>query len=383
MEIRIRLRRSSGGAANAVRTVRLWLASTSPLDRVLATLIALNACAFALYSSTFTFNHYWLRHSTSLELDYGVPSDPRQLLITQAVFDEPCDIGGLQDDCDSYDSEVVEQLRKTPLPRVAGELIKARSFASAYHLLKSMSIRGADAEVPQVVENPVFDAESLSRFAVSWYLRPASLYAVHGREQDATRLFRLYKETVRVLPRRGEWLSVAGVDATDLVVLSDLFCVSRDVVQRDECDLGLLKTVARVTERYGYGGAGSFREQVLSGLDGFHEEYESLPDVLKTSSLSEYLALWSDPDDQRLSSQPRGLTPAQTQAWHYAQGALLIRFARATPVAVACQEILSRASSAFEQALEERVPASYFDGPASRRLDDVREDGGAWCGSRD
>jgi hypothetical protein len=218
-----------------------------------AVLLALNGLTYVELRYAWQKTRYWQRVDTSMTLHLDIRTDPWRAGMTNAVLEYGCEVGHLTE-CTPADSQVVEALRKETLPTMGRKLLSQFSYSSAYHLLEDLSLRGADQEVLELTANPGFDADSLARFAGHWYLYPATEYAVHGRESDALALFRNFLGLMRHAVQRGDWISLPGVDATDLPVLADVFCNVPDHRDSELCLIGILKALSRAgVEQLPYG----------------------------------------------------------------------------------------------------------------------------------
>jgi hypothetical protein len=266
----------------------------------------------------------------------------------------------------------VEKLRKQPnLPATANQFLSdKRPYSSAYHVLKLLSIHGADREVIALTQDEAFDVQSLARFAMNWYFRPAAEYAAHGREQDALGLFRTFIAIMRWPVGRGRWLSLKGVDATDVPVLVDLFCTSANSVEEDLCLLGLLKAIAPTPQRRDSLDEPFEGPSLTSGIVGVAKAYAKLPLALQNTRLARYLKLWEEPDVDALQHPPTDFTASQMQAWNYGVGVVLRNWALDRQAEAECRNDIALSKRAFESARAVQSNGSYFVNAINQHLHD-------------
>ncbi len=321
---------------------------------------------------------------TSLTLPHELLErlDPHQAKMTDAFFDQSCEIGHFEP-CVPVESDVVELLRRQVLPPVASQLLKEYKYSSAYHLLKDLSMRGADREVIRISAISVFDIHSLTRFSVDWYLDPAMYYASHNREQDAIPLFRAFLAIMMGQVEAGHWLSQEGVDATDLPVIVHLFCESGDLLTETLCLTGILKALYRADVRVEQDASRSVPpgSAVLARTDKFSDAYEGLPQALRSVSLTAYLRVWTWDGAGSAPRVPPMMNPGQQAAWHYAVGVVLRRRAKRSAKRDECNEILKKSDQAFAQSIRARHDG-YLAPAAERHRQDIATLSEELCGQQ-
>ena len=328
-----------------------------PLWCAVAILIASNLVGLAAYHYSLRRNDYWRTVNSTLTIDLAIEGDPRETLMTQAAFDNHCELGHFDCNQNVEGSSAVQALRRKPLPKVAEDLLQHNSYSSAYHLLKDLSLHNADSEVLQLVTDPLFDAPTLATFASNWYFQPAAEYVTHGREQDGLQLFKSFIDVMRNPAKRGEWLSLEGIDATDVPAIADIFCQVEDRLHSDECLLGFLKSLARSKD-----------PDVLLGISHVADTYSKLPTTIKSLALEGYLRVWGWDGTGEPPSQLDWLTPSQSAAWQYAKG---VRLQATAKTSAQCDDLLQQALSNFEKAFSGMSTDDYLYLPAKHHISDI------------
>ncbi len=257
------------------------------------------------------------------------------------------------------DSDYVRELKgRATLPPQTKALLGSHSYDSAFVLFRELMVTGADHEIIELSMSPkirLYRLVALSTFA---YLRPAVIYAKSNREQDALSLYAKYGDLLRPHIQQGEWLSVPGIDGTDVPVLNDLFCPTPDSKQGQRCILDFLKSVDI--------------DGLRSGIKTkkFLEAYPSKDITNDELRLRSYLQVWDWDGAGQLPVVPNDFTADQKPAWNYATGVILRRAAENTNKAQACRSLINRAITQFRLV---SGTSKYFAAPAKAQLQGIEE----------
>jgi hypothetical protein len=373
------------------RGVRPIVSSESKIKTLLwtfaayLTLCACLACMAVPFSRS--TNLRWMHYSHHLNSNFPIRTDPRQLRMTNAFFQHDCEIAHTALCGDIRDSDAVHDIRTHLVPPLTGQLLQHNSYSSAYNLLSELSLLGADAEVVNVSGNEHFDIGTLSHFAASWYLRPAETYVQNNREQDAVTQYELFASILRPHIRRGEWLSLLGIDETDLPVLTDTFCVQEQEVDRNLCTIGILKTLARVDADQSSNDQNSNdpdREDIQYGIktSSFLDKYNRLNPRLRSKALADYLSVWLWHGRGTPPASETSLTPVQQSLWYYAIAVVERNLARTLADGGSspdCLTVLSTSVDEFRLAGTVAQDGGYVSAAATRAAEDLHNKGDDFC----
>jgi hypothetical protein len=291
------------------------------------------------------------------------------MLMTSAYFEAGCEISHTPGDCRTFNSNVVKSILNSTPPQATAALLKAHTYKSAFTLFRELSIIGQDNEVDQLADSPGLHAQSVASFAVPWYLAIAKLDLDHDRAQDGVDLYKHFAALLRPRILAGEWISEEGLDATDLPVLTDVFCPKEDLFTQNACIAGVLEAL---DAPYG--------STVAQDTGEFARAYAQVLPPLHSDQLSAYLRIWTWSGSGTPPPTPAHLNKAQLAAWHYAVGARQRRFAsqNSTPRRQ-CLAVISQSRKSFSQALTDDPSPGYFKEPAQDQLNGLREQGDSIC----
>jgi hypothetical protein len=221
----------STGAPTRVLSIssrRPFRPSVRVLWVVVGLLVVVNVVLFLLHDYSIRSNFSLADDIRNLNLEFDTRSDPLQALLTNSAFQLPCEVAQYEECPNLHEAPEVESARKQVLGRRTQELLNDRSFSNLRNVFMALSARGADDDLVKLAGQMDITLHDLSTFATSWYADPAERYALNGREYEAVILFRRFIDLMRVPVKEGEWLSIPGLDATDVPVLADLFCTASD-----------------------------------------------------------------------------------------------------------------------------------------------------------
>jgi hypothetical protein len=297
-------------------------------------------------------------------------SDYRQLQMTAVFFREgSCEIGHLNK-CDSRNSEIVDTIKAGPLPPTTTALLHQYSYTSLFNLFKELSLLGRDDEVVSIATKTKVDIYSLSLFAVEWYLRPAVAYATANRELDAVKYYRLFNGVLRPHIKNGDWLSMEGIDATDLPVLTDIFCPDDTSAASSLCMVGILRALEdHVGDTIGNG----------IPVKDFISSYDRLNPILRSAKLTDYLRLWTLTGMKQPLAQPSGLNAVQLSAWRYASGVMIRQTAFNGTSVEECERLLKVSMNGFKIIVAHGSAGDYFSDPAENQIQYLGDQTGSLC----
>jgi hypothetical protein len=308
------------------------------------------------------------RLSASLFLDLDTPdkrlasADLHIAQMTDAFFGEECEVGHIAPCDDPSNSDAVNELRRNNPPPTAALLLSQYSYSSLYHLFKDLSVRGKDDEILYISSHFTSDSsvgiDSLSHFATDWYLASALDYVTHFRESDAIKQYRLFAGVLRTYIKQGNWLSLPGIDSTDLPVLTDIFCSGGPDAANDLCVVGILRAIAKISSQ-------NNPRDLESGIpiSDFLSSYSNIDKLMQSTPLVRYLSLWQWDGSGEPRVVPKDLTPAQASAWHYALGVVLRENATKLKSRTDCERLTDKALREFGWVKKQRD--DYFANPGT------------------
>ncbi len=301
---------------------------------------------------------------------FPLRTDPLMRLATDSFLDEPCEIAHVAS-CAVINSDDVRRVLNSDPPTATKLLLSKYQYSSLDTLLKDTSTTGNDSDIEQMSAN--LNLHYVTFFARDWYLNTALYYVVHGREHDALVEYKVFANIVRPQISRGNWLSLPGIDATDLPVISDLFCDGQDQYLNSLCITGILRAVAQTGDDVSTG----------VSVKDFLSQYEELDLALQATTLASYLRVWLWSGVGDLPVPPPNLTTSQFAAWHYALGVQMryaaLHLAKARRHQAECLSVLARGMNEFRYIESHFSTASVFYIPAINQLKGLQTLGDAFC----
>lgn len=343
-----------------------------------AYLVLLNCLSFIGVTYARSTNHSWLKVDTRMRLQLDSVTDEQQHLMTSEFFAKECEIGHFSKDCSVLESDVVRALRGADPPPLAARLLKDHQYTSPDNLFEEISILGGDKELIALSAFRDLKLNSLVRFAVSWYLNPALAYVHRGREQDALTMYNLFAAVLRPSIKHGNWLSLEGLDATDLPVITDLFCTNQDPLSQSLCIVGFLKAISLLLGEKSIA-VDDGDSSSLKATEDLPFAYGDLNPRLRSEKLKLYLNLSLWKGIGAAPQPPIGLDAAQLGAWHYVVGRLLRKAATNLSDVNQCRAIIDRSKAQFRLSLKTSGGGGYFDNPSTRQLEGLTEIGAKAC----
>jgi hypothetical protein len=346
---------------------------------ILGLVAALHLIVFVCYRSamnTFDNERYNEPEGVSLAQARG---DPKQTMLSAYVFENLCDFTvGIHCDQIYETSDAVKDLAKQQLPLETRRLIEKNTYASAYDITEALLSGGHDREALDLLENPVFDASQFAvveraNFANRWYLLPAFEYIAHNREYDGLAFFKSYLTIMRHSVSQGKWLSLPGLDATDLPALADTFCINSDKLSNDECLLSLLRLADSDSEAFAHDPR--YGREDRAAVDAA-QAYQQLPDYIVIKPLRDYLAIWSWNGYSVPEPGHGSLTPVELAAWNYAYAVRLLEPGSEEP---GCTSRVQRSRELLATVAFADSKQSVFTIPASHRLQYISSKGNGLC----
>jgi len=249
--------------------------------------------------------------------------DPFISRLSSTLIGSPCEFDSQASCSTGSESSAVANLSKQQLDFATRQLLSAHAYASAYDLAEALFAQGHNAEAITLLGNDVFDegdAPPVERanFVNRWLLVPAFEYVGHNRDYDALTLFKMYLSVMRRPLAAGHWLSLPGIDATDLPAIVDTFCDSSDQLGKDECILSVLRIAASNSTQF----EADPRETDYSTTDVPDDAplraFDALPAYLKSDPLRAYLGVWAWDGFSPPEPSHGQMSISQTDAWNYA-----------------------------------------------------------------
>jgi hypothetical protein len=348
---------------------------TKPQARTLApytslcALFVLNLALYGLLELSRHKNISGINSDSNLEVLLPLRTDPQVRLATDSFLNEDCEVAHVVP-CVSNDSPGIRRILNGSPPAATQTLLAKYTYSSVENLLQNLSILSKDDDISVLSTNQ--DLSSLVSFARSWYLEPAFYYILHGREHDAVNEYSRFTAIVQPQILRGHWISVSGIDATDLPVITNLFCVQSDQYLTSICLAGVLRAIAETSP------------DIMAGvpIGDFLNKYESLDASLQVANLGSYLRVWIWNGLGDAADPPDGLSKPQLAAWHYALGVRLRGAASDLGKAkqqTDCQATLARGVNEFHKAEALSAPDDTFYLPAIHQLAGLQAVASTFC----
>jgi hypothetical protein len=351
-------------SASATTTPKVLVLSTRSRTGYLVWIIAViliisNAALYKLMQYSRDLNAQWLHFDTDFDPKLPNEADIRSWRMTSTFLDN-CDVNHLGK-CSQIESQAVMSIRQTvPGDGLGKQLLATHKYESAIDLFHEMSILGADGEVLRLSSNPDIDIWDLAMFSSRWYLQDAFDYVQNSRDQDALLLYSRFAAILRPRIQKGEWLSLPGIDATDLPVITDLFCNSKNQLNNDVCVVEILRAIAQGETRV-----------VSEGVDvgNFLGNYKPSVHNPQGHAIREYLTMWLWDGSGSAPKVPSDFTPDQRSAWRYGIGVALrqaaIKHVSSSEFAV-CRRDLAEAVINFKAVGKD---SKYFAEPSKSQLE--------------